>query len=125
VTLLARLDPWLPPLVLMGVIYLFSAQPDLSTGLGTIDLIGRKLVHAAEYALLCFLWMRALSTRIRDPRRALALALAVSIAYAALDEYHQTFVDGRDGSPIDVVIDTLGACAAAIAIARRRSAGAR
>ena len=31
-----------PPLALMGVIFFFSAQPDLSTGLGTWDLIVRK-----------------------------------------------------------------------------------
>ena len=48
VTLASRLDPWLPPLLLMGVIFLLSAQPDLSTGLGLIDLVGRKVVHAGE-----------------------------------------------------------------------------
>ena len=117
-TLLARIDPWLPPILLMAVVYFFSAQPDLSSGLGLADLIGRKLIHAAEYALLCFLWWRALSTRFA-PREALGAALLLSIGYAALDEYHQTFVDGRNGSPVDVAIDALGAGLAAVAIARR------
>ena len=52
----SRLDPWLPPLLLMAVIFVLSAQPDLSTGLGVWDFVGRKLVHASEYALLCALW---------------------------------------------------------------------
>ena len=57
---LRRLDPWLPPLLLMAVIYFFSDQANLSSGLGLLDTIGRKVVHALEYALLCGLWWRAL-----------------------------------------------------------------
>jgi hypothetical protein len=68
-TALKKLDPWLPPLVLMGVIFFFSAQPNLNSGLGWIDHVGRKIVHASEYAFLCFLWWRALRTRL-DPNRA-------------------------------------------------------
>ena len=117
-TVISRLDPWLPPLLLMGVIFFFSAQPNLSSGLGLIDLIGRKVIHAAEYALLCFLWWRAFRTRV-EARAAVLVALLISVGYAALDEYHQTFVDGRNGSPIDVAIDSLGAVAAAIGVRRR------
>jgi VanZ family protein len=115
----SRLDPWAPPIALMAVIFALSAQPDLSSGLGTIDLIGRKIVHAAEYALLCFLWWRALRTVV-PPQRALALAFAVSVAYAASDELHQTFVEGRSGNPVDVAIDTAGAAVAVAAIRRWR-----
>lgn len=118
-TLASRLIPWLAPLLLMAVIYFFSAQPDLSTGLGLIDLIGRKMVHAAEYALLCFLWWRALRTRM-ELRYALTLALAISVGYAALDEYHQSFVHGRHASVVDVAIDSVGALAAAVGVWRTR-----
>jgi VanZ family protein len=115
-----RLDPWLPPIALMAVIFFLSAQPDLSTNLGTLDLIGRKLVHMAEYALLCFLWWRALRT-VTPPGRAIALALSLAIAYACTDELHQSHVDGRNGTPVDVAIDSVGAAAVAFAIHRRRS----
>src|SRR3712207_1859197 len=94
--LLARLATWAPPIVLMAVIFALSAQPDLSSGLGTIDLIGRKFVHAGEYALLCFLWWRALRTAVPDTP-ALAGAFAIAVAYSATDEWHQTFVSGRHG----------------------------
>src|SRR5919106_5953237 len=94
----------LPPLLLMAVIWFFSAQPDLSSGLGLVDLVGRKLIHAAEYALLCFLWWRVLRAR-GGTRAALAGAFLVAVAYAVVDEYHQTFVPGRSGSPVDVAID--------------------
>lgn len=116
----ARLDLWIPPLVLMAVIFALSAQPDLNSGLGTLDLIGRKIVHMCEYALLCFLWWRALRTRLPAPRAAL-VAFALAVAYAATDEFHQHFVEGRHGAPIDVGIDAVGAGVAALLI-RRRSA---
>jgi VanZ family protein len=118
VTLLRRLDPWAWPLLLMGSIFFFSAQPDLNTGLGLIDLIGRKLIHFGQNALLVFLWWRALSTRM--PGRAAALtALLITSAYAATDEFHQTFVHGRHGSPVDWAIDTAGAVLACWLLARR------
>ncbi len=115
---MSRLDPWAPPLVLVAVIWFFSSQPDLSSGLGVIDLVGRKLIHAGEYALLCFLCWRALRARLAD-RAALAVAFGLAVAYGAVDEYHQTFVAGRNGSPIDVGIDSLGAALAVLAIRSR------
>jgi VanZ family protein len=114
---ISRLDPWLPPLLLMAVIFALSAQPDLNSGLGLIDLIGRKIIHMSEYALLCFLWWRALRTVA--PEQAVVLALAISVAYACTDEIHQRSVRGRHGTPVDVLIDSVGASAAAFAISRR------
>ena len=113
-----RLDVWLPPVVLMGVIFAFSAQPSLDSGLGLVDQIGRKLVHFAEYALLCFLWWRALVT-VTTPRRAVLLAFALASAYAVTDEFHQTFVEGRHGNPVDWLIDSAGAAAAALKLHTR------
>src|SRR3954453_12515392 len=113
--LISRLDPWAPPIALMVVIFVLSAQPDLNSGLGTIDLIGRKLVHAGEYALLTFLWWRALRT-IATPRAAVALALGIAIGYAVTDELHQHYVQGRHAAPTDVLIDATGAAAAAFVI---------
>src|SRR3954468_23682398 len=92
--LISRLDPWAPPIALMAVIFVLSAQPDLNSGLGTIDLIGRKLIHAGEYAPLPYLWCRALSA-IAAPRAAIVLALGIAIGYAATDEFHQHYVQGR------------------------------
>jgi VanZ family protein len=107
-TALKKLDPWLPPLVLMAVIFFFSAQPNLSSGLGWIDTVGRKFVHASEYALLCYLWWRALRTKL-DRTTALGPAWLITVAYAATDEYHQTFITGRHGTWVDVAIDAMGA----------------
>jgi VanZ family protein len=102
-----------PPLVLMGVIFFFSAQPDLNSGLGIVDTIGRKIIHMCEYALLWFLWWRALGHGNPLP------AIAITLAYAATDEYHQTFVHGRHGSPIDWAIDSTGVLIAVLLTRRR------
>ena len=91
-----------PPLALMGLIFFLSAQPDLGTGLGTWDLILRKLGHMAEYGLLWFLWWRALGKRHAGP------AILITLAYAATDEWHQTSVTGRNGTPVDWLIDASG-----------------
>jgi VanZ family protein len=104
-----------PPLLLMGVIFLLSAQPDLNSGLGTWDTILRKLAHMAEFGLLWFLWWRALGYGNR-----LWPAL-IAVAYAITDELHQTTVQGRVGSPLDVVIDTVGVAMAMLAARRLRS----
>ena len=91
---------FLPPLALMALIFALSAQPDLSSGLGGWDPVLRKLAHMAEYGLLWWLWLRAL----RRP----GVSAAITLAYAASDELHQSFVEGRHGAPTDVLIDAAG-----------------
>src|SRR3954454_16607724 len=118
VTLLRRLGPWGPPLILMALIFLFSAQPSLNSGLGLADTIGRKLVHFAEFGVLALLWARALRTRM-DARRAALVALLVTSLYAVTDEYHQTFVEGRHGPTLDWAIDPAGAAIATLRPIRR------
>src|ERR671928_1027009 len=112
---MAALGRFGPPLVLMAVIFALSAQPDLNSGLGTLDLILRKIAHMSEYALLCFLWWRALRTRLTTSA-AIVVAFALTVGYAATDEFHQHFVEGRHGTPIDVGIDAVGAGVAALLI---------
>jgi VanZ family protein len=118
-----RLDLWVPPLLLMGVIYVLSDQPSLDSGLGLIDTVGRKLLHFGEYALLCVLWWRVFAHGM-PPRRAVLLAFLVASAYAATDELHQSFVEGRHGTPVDWAIDTAGAAVAAYGLRARQRAPA-
>ncbi len=118
---MATIGRWAPPLALMAAIFALSAQSDLNSGLGGIDLVGRKLVHATEFGLLWWLWLRALDTvpgvrfRRGGPQ---VLAALIAAAYAASDEWHQTFVEGRHGTPVDWLIDCTG-IAIAILITRR------
>ena len=95
------LKSWLPVVIWAGVIFALSSIPSLSSGLGTWDLVLRKLAHAAEFALLALLVWRALGRP--------CVALLATVAYAASDEIHQHFVRGRAGTPRDVAIDAAGA----------------
>jgi hypothetical protein len=105
-----------PPLALMALIWFLSAQPDLRSGLDSDwDLVLRKLAHMAVFGALLLGWWRAIGPRA---------AVAITLAYAALDEWHQTWVEGRNGAFHDWAIDALGAGIAAavvVALARRRS----
>jgi VanZ family protein len=112
---LRRINVWVPPLVLMALIFFLSAQPSLNSGLGLADHILRKVVHFGEYALLALLWWRALRTRMSD-HTATLVALGIASAYAATDELHQLFVHGRHGSPVDWLIDTAGATLAMVRV---------
>ena len=96
----AALRLWAPVVLWAALIFAFSSIPDLGTGLGTWDLVLRKLAHAAEFAVLGALLLRALAAG--------RVALALGIAYAVTDELHQLLVPGRRGSVVDVLIDAVG-----------------
>jgi len=106
----ARVSHWIPVLLWAGLIFSLSSIPSLDTGLGTWDVVLRKLAHLAEYAILGMLAYRAVR---REP-----LAIALASAYAATDELHQAFVSGRHGSPLDWLIDTGGVVAGVVLFAR-------
>ncbi len=63
----------------------------------------RKAAHMSIYALLAFCVYHA------QEKPTIKTTLGIVILYACTDEFHQLFIPGRSGSPIDVGIDTLGA----------------
>jgi VanZ family protein len=98
---------WLPVLAWAAVIFAFSSIPSLSSGLGGWDLLLRKLAHVTEYAILGALLLRA----TRRP----GLALGLAALYAASDEVHQHFVEGRHAALVDLLIDIAGALVGVLA----------
>lgn len=84
-----------------------------------------KLFHAAAYAAMAALfwfWMRGLPV-FPTGRMALAGLLFCSL-YGVSDEWHQSFVSGRDASVYDWLADTLGAALMLAVLVRRGIAGA-
>ena len=102
---------WGPVVAWAALIFALSSIPDLGTGLGLWDLALRKLAHAAEFAILAALLVRGLRDRW--------WAVALGIAYAISDEIHQSFVEGRQGTVLDVGIDAVGVVVGALIAARR------
>lgn len=113
---------WLIVAVWMAAIFILSAQPDLRSGLQPLwDLILRKIAHALEYAGLSVLVTIALRTSGIRKKPALIFGLVVAALYAASDEFHQTFVPGRHGTPVDWLIDLGGAFIGAWFWSKRRN----
>ena len=144
-----NINPWIWVAAWMGVIFVFSTDlfsgpqtsriigpilkwfvPDISDEfIATVQLVARKIAHLVEYAILSFLTCRALAKRdeLRPlPLAALGQAVLIAAAYAALDEWHQSWTNERFGSPLDVAIDSIGATvgAAFFAWLSRRKTGA-
>lgn len=70
----------------------------------------RKVIHATVYFVLAFFIM-ILMNIIFDHKKyfwSVLIALILCIIFAGTDEYHQTFVAGRTGQLLDVIIDTTG-----------------
>ena len=129
---------WSAVLVWMGIIFFFSAQtapassgqsgslirtilswfdPTFETlpvahqelRIESLQHIVRKLAHMSIYGVLGMLSIGALYTHNLSTRFRPLLAVAICIAYAITDEWHQTFVPGRSGELKDVCIDSVGA----------------
>ena len=94
------LGAWVPVVAWATVIFALSSLPGSSTELSTWEVVLRKVAHVTEYAVLTTLLCRAL--------RRIVPAVVLAALYAVTDEVHQTFVDGRLGTPRDVAIDLLG-----------------
>ena len=127
---------WLPLLLWIGVMAIASSDlmsathtsrflipfirwliPDISPEtLATIHFLWRKSAHVAEYAILAVLLSRAVRSTNWQGRVGahVLLILAASITFAALDEFHQSFVATRGAAVGDVLIDS---CGAAIGVA--------
>jgi VanZ family protein len=102
------LAAWLPAIAIAAIIFALSARPNLRVTEGDLDLVLRKLAHLVVFGLLAAGCLRGLTFHGVRGRAALVGAAALATAYAISDEFHQTFVAGRSGAPLDVAIDLVG-----------------
>jgi len=101
----------LPPLLWVVIIYFLSAIPSSQLNF-KLPPGSDKVVHAFIYFVLCWLARRAFynQTSFLMLRNSSFLgAFIFSVVYGLLDEYHQTFVPGRDADFYDLLADTGGA----------------
>lgn len=89
----------------------------------SIHFLIRKSGHFTGYGLLGLAWLRAwrMSLQRLWPLLHGVLAVLGTAFVASCDEFHQTFIPNRTGSPWDVLLDTCGAttlCLLAWGIAR-------
>lgn len=112
---LSRLYYGGPVLLYAGLISYLSSLPGLPESYSPFFGFD-KLLHFAEYYPLGWLLYRWFSSqgRVRGDRELLLMTLVVGIGFAAGDEWHQSFVPGRDASLYDVMADAAGIAAAAL-----------
>lgn len=97
---------WLPVLLMMIAIFIFSATPSDDVQLSFLQYAFYKAGHVTGYLMLTLAYWRAFGF---NPKR-LLLIWVLALLYAATDEYHQSFVFGRHPAAFDVfVFDNAGA----------------
>ncbi|MEY2559658.1 MAG: hypothetical protein QOG51_73 [Verrucomicrobiota bacterium] len=108
--------------------FLHWIDPNISEAtVASIQLLVRKCAHLAGYAVLAALLFRAFREGRNLFARAAAFAFVAAALYAALDEFHQSFIPSRTGTPRDVMIDCIGAAiglALCLVFRRKRSPSA-
>jgi VanZ family protein len=118
---------WLPPAAWAALIFWLSSMPGLSSGLA-FDFLLRKAAHITEYFILTLLLVRAFRRTWRSAGpcqaglssfRLAAYPALIVLLYAFSDEFHQSFVVGRNCSLTDVLIDAAGIVVCVLVVLRR------
>lgn len=104
--------------------FLLKLFPGLPFSAAQLEPVLRKMAHFGIFAVEGFLLGMAAMSGARRPLAGAALSAGICAAVAALNEYHQSFSDGRVCALGDVAIDTGGAlCGIAFALAVLALAG--
>ena len=105
------LGRWLPAVAWMALIFFSSSRssfPDLGLKPLLEELL-RIAGHFGEYAVLALLVSRAIALNGERSTVRITVVLMWCFVYAIGDEWHQSFVPGRNVSAFDLVIDMSGA----------------
>jgi VanZ family protein len=106
---------FLPAILMMLAIFLFSAGSAFHTQEPLLQMIINKGAHMTGYGLLALAFWRMFEF---DEKR-FWLAWLMAVLYALTDEYHQSFVPGRHPSLFDAFFyDALGALIALWLVSR-------
>ena len=112
----------MPRALRWGLVVLWMAAIFFVSSLSRLGAAGRIpdwITHGTAYAVGGFLLCLALADGGAASRATLLTAVLLATAYGVSDEFHQSFVPGRDSDPLDVVKDFAGATVAAALYARR------
>jgi VanZ family protein len=95
-----RILRWLPPVVVMSVVFLLSSVPSQEMpSFGFWDTLVKKGGHMLGYGILALSYWFAM----KWDRKRLWLAFLFTVVYALSDEFHQSFIPGRHASLLDAL----------------------
>ena len=83
-------------------------QGDIEKFIQVGEPIVRKLAHFGIYTALGIASIAFLVTLNISKAKQTLITTVWGILYASTDEFHQTFINGRNGSILDVILDTSG-----------------
>ena len=112
-----RVLAWLPAVVVAAVIWKLSSTQDLAIASGWLDTVTRKAAHITVFGVLSAAVVVALRKQSLSSSACLTGGAVIALLYACVDEYHQTFVPTRHGTPVDVAIDAAGIGIASMVLA--------
>ncbi len=114
---------WGPVAVWLAVSFAASARSDV----GSLGRIPDWVTHGAEYFVLGTLLCRALAGGFgqRLSVAASLLVMALGASWGVSDEWHQSFVPGRDASAADTLKDLGGCLLSVLAWRALTTSGAR
>ncbi|MCK4463627.1 MAG: VanZ family protein [Candidatus Omnitrophica bacterium] len=107
------------PVLYMMFIFILSSIPGEAYEPIFINTVISNMLHIPLFGVLAFLWMRTFANKKVRLNKAFIYTMIITIVYAAFNEFHQSFVPGREMSLGDFAMDTLG-CIAAIYLYRRK-----
>ncbi len=106
---------WFPVILYSGIIFYASSLPYVQSSFEIVHL--DKAVHILEYLLFGFLLARAFcyqwswldgAGKVSSWVRTWGIVALGSLLYGLSDEYHQSFVPGRESALSDVIADVIG-----------------
>jgi VanZ family protein len=123
----STMKQWLPFFAWVVIIFIGSSIPQLPGNPFGLPRGSDKVVHFLEYLILAFLFYRGIrGERWRMGLPAWLIVLAAGLVIASVDEYHQTYIPGRDASIKDWAADMTGvAIGTLIGLRRYRSLAGR
>jgi len=112
---------WIPvflTLIWMALIFALSARSTIPEPFGITTKLTAIAGHLVSYAVLAALLWWAIEPMRLSSRRRFWVALSGAVAYGLTDEWHQSFVPGRDASLLDIAVDGIGAAGGLFAARR-------
>lgn len=109
----------LPAAWCMATIWWLSDRSTLPKPPGFSFEVWSILGHMSMFGLLglAIWWALGMNSRLFNRERAW-YAIGITTLYGVLDEFHQSFVPGRDPNILDVLVDFTGAALAVLIIPR-------
>ena len=95
--------------LLLAASFALSSIPDTDPWHGPLVTAFFNVMHVPLFGAVAFCSYKALAKGRELSIPAMVLAFVAALAYAVFDEWHQSFVAGRNASLPDVIVDVIGA----------------